>query len=97
MTQGPISRYGQLAPQLLAQRRLDFENLRLGIQLMMWGYFKKLVIADRAAVLVKTVMGDPWSYGGAVQAWGVLFYCIQLYCDFSGGIDIVRGSRSFTA
>ncbi|MBR4150049.1 MAG: MBOAT family protein [Firmicutes bacterium] len=91
MTQGPISRYGQLAPQLFAERRLDFEDLRLGIQLMMWGYFKKLVIADRAAVLVKTVMNDPWSYGGFVQAWGVLFYCIQLYCDFSGGIDIVRG------
>ena len=91
MTQGPISRYGQLGPQLFAAHRLDFEALRNGIQLMMWGYFKKLVIADRAAVLVKTVMGDPWSYGGLVQAWGVLFYCVQLYCDFSGGIDIVRG------
>lgn len=91
MVQGPISRYHQLAPQLLEGRKLDCDKLKYGIQLALWGYFKKLVIADRAAVLVATVMNDPWSYGGAVQAAGVFFYCIQLYGDFSGGIDITRG------
>lgn len=91
MVQGPIGRFDQLAPQLYQARRLDCDQLKYGIQLALWGYFKKLVIADRAAVLVNTVMGDPWSYGGAVQAAGVLFYCIQLYGDFSGGIDITRG------
>ena len=91
MVQGPIGRFDQLAPQLLAQRSADYTNLKYGIQLMMWGYFKKMVIADRAAVLVNTVLDDPWSYSGSILAVGVLFYCIQLYGDFSGGIDIARG------
>ena len=91
MVQGPISRFGDLGPQLLAGRSLDFDNLKYGIQLMLWGYFKKLVIADRAAVLVNAVIKDNCPYGGAVIASGILFYCIQLYCDFSGGIDITRG------
>ena len=91
MVQGPISRFGDLGPQLLAGRSLDFGNLKYGIQLMLWGYFKKLVIADRAAVLVNAVIKDNCPYGGAVIASGILFYCIQLYCDFSGGIDITRG------
>lgn len=91
MVQGPISRFDQLAPQLFQGRRLDCDQLKYGIQLAMWGYFKKMVIADRAAVLVAAVMDAPWGYGGAVQAAGVFFYCIQLYGDFSGGIDITRG------
>ena len=91
MVQGPISRYDQLAPQLTAERRLDWQDLKFGIQLCLWGYFKKLVIADRAAVLVNAVIKDNCPYGGAVIASGILFYCIQLYCDFSGGIDITRG------
>ena len=91
MVQGPISRYDQLAPQLTAQRRFDAENLRNGILLMLWGYFKKLVIADRAAILVNSVFGDYTACSGAINAVAVLFYCIELYCDFSGGIDITRG------
>ena len=92
MIQGPISRYHELAPQLYDGSDLDFTNLKYGIQLAMWGYFKKLVIADRAAVLVNTVMADPRAWSGVVQAVGILFYCIQLYGDFSGGIDVVRGA-----
>lgn len=91
MVQGPISRYDQLAPQLMAQRGLDWRDLKFGLQLCLWGYFKKLVIADRAAVLVNAVITENCPYGGAVVACGILFYCIQLYCDFSGGIDITRG------
>ena len=91
MVQGPISRFGDLGPQLLAGRSLDFGNLKYGIQLMLWGYFKKLVIADRAAVLVSSVLDHPWDHSGSILAVGVLFYCIQLYGDFSGGIDITRG------
>lgn len=91
MVQGPIGRYDALAPQLLAERRLDWRDVQFGIQLAMWGYFKKLVIADRAAVLVNAVIVDSCPYGGGVIAFSVLLYCIQLYCDFSGGIDITRG------
>ncbi len=91
MVQGPIGRYDALAPQLLAPKSLDWENLRRGIQLAMWGYFKKMVIADRAAVVVDAVLVDQCPYGGAVIAAAVGLYCVQLYCDFSGGIDIARG------
>lgn len=91
MVQGPIGRYDALAPQLLSERALDWRDLKFGVQLALWGYFKKMVIADRAAVLVNSVVVEHCPYGGAVIAAGVVFYCIQLYCDFSGGIDITRG------
>ena len=58
---------------------------------MLWGYFKKLIIADRAGVLVNTVFDNYDSYSGSIIALAVFFYCIQLYCDFSGGIDTARG------
>ena len=91
MVQGPIGRYDALAPQLLAERQIDWRDIQFGLQLALWGYFKKMVIADRAAVLVDTVIVENCPYGGAVIAFGVLLYCVQLYCDFSGGIDITRG------
>ena len=91
MVQGPIGRYGALAPQLTAGPTLDWRSVKFGIELAMWGYFKKLVIADRAAVLVNNVIKENTPYGGAVIAFGILTYCVQLYCDFSGGIDISRG------
>ena len=91
MVQGPISRFDALAPQLTARRGFDADRVKYGIQLVMWGYFKKLVVSDRAGVIVSTVFGDYAQYRGVVLGAGVLFYCIQLYCDFSGGIDITRG------
>ena len=91
MVQGPISRYNELAPQLTAHRSFSADNLKYGIQLVMWGYFKKLVISDRAGVIADTVFGNYTQYHGTLLAAGALFYCIQLYCDFSGGIDITRG------
>ena len=92
MIQGPISRHRDLGKQLTEPHEFDYENIRSGIQLMLWGYFKKLVIADRAGVLVNTVFGDYNNYTGSIIITAVIFYCIQLYCDFSGGIDIARGT-----
>lgn len=92
IVQGPISRYHQLAPQLFGEHPLDYENLRNGIQLLLWGFFKKILIAERAGAVVETVYGDPSAYPGSILALGTLAYCIQLYCDFSGGIDITRGT-----
>ena len=92
LIQGPIGRYGQLSEQLFSPHEPNADNFRRGIQLMLWGYFKKLIIADRTAVLVNTVFGDSQAYGGAIVLVAVIFYCIQLYCDFSGGIDIIRGT-----
>ena len=91
MTTGPIERYPHFRPQIHKSRRFSYTRCAGGAFRMLWGYFKKLVIADRAAVLVNAVIKDNCPYGGAVIASGILFYCIQLYCDFSGGIDITRG------
>ena len=91
MIQGPISRYGQLAPQLLGEHDLCWEDLRDGIQLALWGYMKKLIIAERIGVVANTVFADSGAYAGSILAVGTLAYSIQLYCDFSGGIDITRG------
>lgn len=91
VVQGPISRFDQLAPQLTAGKEFDADQVKYGVQLAMWGYFKKLVISDRAGVIVATVFGSYTEYRGTMLFAGVLFYCIQLYCDFSGGIDITRG------
>lgn len=91
MVQGPIGRFRQLEPQLTAGNPLDWEDMQTGVQTALWGYFKKLVIADRAAIAVNAVFGSSGSYGGAVIFSAVVLYSVQLYCDFSGGIDIARG------
>lgn len=92
MVQGPISRYDQLAPQLLAGEDLDWEDLRSGIRLALWGYMKKLLIAERIGVVAETVYANQANYPGSILAFGTLAYCLQLYCDFSGGIDITRAA-----
>lgn len=91
MVQGPISRFNNLGKQLEEPHNFSFENIEAGLNLLLWGYFKKLVIADRAAIIAKIVFNNFENYGGAIILFGVIFYCIQLYCDFSGGIDITRG------
>lgn len=90
MVQGPISRFDTLSHQLILGNRFSFDCLRDGIQLAMWGYLKKLVIADRAAIVVNQVFNHYTDYDGGIILLGVIFYCVQLYCDFSGGIDITR-------
>ena len=92
MVQGPISRFDKLGVQLREYHPFDAENLREGIQIALWGYCKKMIIADRAAVAVGTFFGNYESYSGSVTAFAVFLYCIELYCDFSGGIDITRGA-----
>jgi D-alanyl-lipoteichoic acid acyltransferase DltB (MBOAT superfamily) len=89
--QGPISRFSDLGHQLFSKHHFSFDNMKDGLQLAMWGYFKKLIIADRLTVIVNLVFNEYQSYSGAVIFTGVILYCIQLYCDFSGGIDIARG------
>ncbi len=91
MVQGPISRFGNLKTELFSKHQFSFENMEKGIQLVLWGLFKKLLIADRAAVVVNLVFDKYQDYSGAVIIFGGILYCIQLYCDFSGGIDIARG------
>lgn len=91
MVQGPIGRYDHLAPQLFARHTFNGTRLKHGILLVLWGFFKKVLIADRLAFFVNTVFDQHPQYGGAVIFLGVVGYCFQVYADFSGGIDIVRG------
>ena len=91
VVQGPISRYGQLAPQFLERKRFDYDRLCSGLQLALWGYFKKMVIADRLNIFVSHIYDNPQSYHGVVFLVATIFYSIQIYADFSGCMDIVGG------
>lgn len=64
ITEGPISRYGQLAGQAFEGHRADYRQFTFGAQLILWGLFQKMVLADRAALLVSTVFGSPSDYSG---------------------------------
>lgn len=93
LVQGPIDRYEDLAEQLYAEHKFDYQRLAFGAQRMLWGYIKKLVIADRAAVIVREVI-DSYSvkgYEGFTVFFAVALYAFQIYADFSGGMDIVIG------
>lgn len=91
MVEGPIGRYDELANQLYEPHKFDIERIKYGIQLMLWGYFKKMVIADRAAMYVNTVFGDYQAYAGFPSFMAAAMYTLQIYAEFSGCIDIVRG------
>lgn len=96
--QGPINRFDDLGRQLYEPHKFDEMNFRDGILRMLWGFFKKMIIADRAAIIVNEVFGnfDTSRYAGFTMIVGILLYSMQLYCDFSGGMDIVFGaSRMF--
>lgn len=89
--QGPICFYDQLAHQLYEPHKVDFTRIKYGCELILWGFFKKLVIADRAVIAINTVVADYNQYNGTTLTFTVLLYALQLYADFSGGIDISRG------
>lgn len=92
--QGPISNYSQLAHQLFEPHDFDFTRFKHGCELIAWGFFKKLVVADRAVIAISTVTetyAGYNTYSGTTLTFTILLYALQLYADFSGGIDISRG------
>lgn len=93
--EGPIGRYNDLAPQLFEPHRFDYDRAKFGAQLMLWGYFKKVVIADRAGILVNAVYRSYTQYTGPQLAMTAVIYAIQIYADFSGYIDIAAGAAQF--
>lgn len=95
--QGPINRYQMLAPQFFKEHRLDSRNIKFGFWLFLWGMFKKLVISGRAESFVSIVInGELSKTPGSIILLSVFLFNIQLYTDFSGGIDMMRGvSRMF--
>lgn len=89
--QGPISFYNKLAYQLYEPHGVDFTRMKHGVELILWGFFKKLVIADRALPAIKCIPWDYADYSGTTIGFVILLYALQLYTDFSGGIDVSRG------
>jgi D-alanyl-lipoteichoic acid acyltransferase DltB (MBOAT superfamily) len=89
--QGPISRFGELHAELIAPHRFDGKKFTFGLQRILWGFFKKLVIADRVLVAMNTMLDSPENYRGAFVLLLIVLYSIQIYADFTGGIDITIG------
>lgn len=89
--QGPIPRYGRLANQLYAGHSFDENRFVRSVQLIIWGFFLKLMIADKAAVIVNTVFGDYITYGGTFVLMAGILYSIELYTDFLACVTISQG------
>ena len=92
MVQGPISRYDELKEQLFTPCSFDFSRIKSGLLRMLWGYFKKLVVADRIAPLAIAISQAPEGFDGIFVWIGMFAYTIWMYSDFTGGIDIVLGA-----
>ena len=91
LVSGPIERAGHLIPQFRQTHSLDTSRLFSGLQLVLWGMFKKVVIADRLAVYVNEVYADPGGYAGWTILIAILFSAAYIYIDFSGYSDIAIG------
>lgn len=88
---GPILRYSQTIDELCKPHSFQYGQVTKGMQRMVWGFFKKLVIAERAAMIVNTVYNDYTAYRGSYFWIASVCFVIQLYTDFSGCMDIVLG------
>ncbi len=91
LVQGPISRFGDLAKSLYEPHRFDTKVVGYGLYRILWGYFKKVVVADRILTAVNMIIQNPDTYQGGFVLVGMLFYALELYADFTGGIDITIG------
>jgi len=92
IAQGPIERPQQLIPQLHQNHNFNYTMVVEGLKLMLWGYFKKLVVADRLAIYVNAVYDNNEQHNGTTLIIATIFFAFQIYADFSGYTDIARGS-----
>ncbi len=88
---GPIERAGSLLPQMVSPRRIRIEHVHAGLFLLLWGYFKKVVVADNVGSIANEVFNHYTQYRGADLAIGIVAFAVQIYGDFSGYSDIARG------
>ena len=89
--QGPISRYAHVSESLLSPKNFNWANFERGLQRMIWGYFKKMVIADRLMISAGYLVQNPGEYSGMFALWAMVVWSAALYADFTGGIDITIG------
>lgn len=88
---GPITRYEEIVETLKVKGKITLNNFFHGSLRILWGLFKKLIIAGRLSIIIGTIAASPSTYNGAYALLAMLLYSIELYADFSGGIDIVLG------
>ncbi len=91
---GPIERPQHLLSQFREHHHFDYRRISRGLNRMLWGLFKKMVIADRLGIYTDMVYSSPEHYQGWPLIWATLFFAIQIYCDFSGYCDIALGAAS---
>jgi D-alanyl-lipoteichoic acid acyltransferase DltB (MBOAT superfamily) len=89
---GPIGRASQLIPQLKEKKTLLYKNISAGVKMMLWGFFMKLVVGDRAGIYVDTVFGNYMHHNGGSLMLATFMYTIQIYCDFAGYSLIAIGA-----
>ncbi len=92
---GPIARFSQLGVQFHERKFLLTENLIVGTRLAVWGFFKKIVIADRLSDFVTPLFDHPQNFNGLTLLVAGFFFVVQVYCDFSGYTDIAMGVAKF--
>lgn len=92
MVEGPIARYDETGHQVYEGHRFDYETFTSGLQLILWGLVKKVVLADRANMFVNTIFKQYEQYSGIYIVAAAVLYTFQIYTEFSGCMDIVRGS-----
>jgi alginate O-acetyltransferase complex protein AlgI len=88
---GPIQKSKDFLPQLENRHDFDYERVKKGLMLIVFGYFQKLVIADRAGIIVDKVYANPGSYCGSILLFATLLFIVQLYADFAGYSNIAIG------
>lgn len=89
---GPIERPQNILPQFHKKQYLKYDNVVQGLRQMLWGLFKKVVIADRLAIYVDAVYNNPGEHSGITLIIATIFFAFQIYCDFSGYSDIALGA-----
>ena len=89
---GPIERSNHLLPQFFRKHDFSYNRVKSGLQKMLWGFFKKIVIADNLAILVDGVYNNVGNYSGLALIVATIFFTFQIYCDFSGYSDIAIGT-----
>ncbi|MCM1040527.1 MAG: hypothetical protein NC434_14510 [Ruminococcus sp.] len=88
--EGPVNLYKKVAPQFRERHSFDANRVIMGLQRCLWGYFKKIVIADRIGILVMGILQDEMTTG-YLLLYAMVLYSFQIYTDFSGGIDVIMG------
>ena len=91
MLLGPFTRYDEIKDDLFTGHRFEYENFTFGLQRVLWGLFKKLVIAERFAAITNAIFGNYEILGGGYIAIGAMAYVGQIYMDFSAAMDMIIG------